>query len=330
MSRKKLINVTITVAAIVIAFLMAPFLGNDFWVSMLIMLALNILLASSLRTIFILNEVSLGHVGFTLIGAYTSALLAMKLGLSVWLSMLGGGLLSAFVALILSYPFLRTKAIFFSILTFMTAEIFRLITYGWRDFTGGQDGLPDIPFPEPITLPVIGEISFKSMTNYYYLTLVVVIISLLLLYGLEHSHLSQKWRAIRDADNLALSVGINIMGYKMVNFTIASFFAGIAGALFAHYQRSLNVDLTSRFGIAMSLNLVILMVVGGKARFSGPIIGVIAIELLTEFSRPLGAYRPMLIGFLAIFVILVIPDGIVGIPDTLIKWGKRIKTAKGG
>jgi branched-chain amino acid transport system permease protein len=158
------------------------------------------------------------------------------------------------------------------------------------------------------------------MINYYYLTLVIVILSLFILYQLEHSHLNRKWRAIRDADSLALSVGINIMWYKVINFTIASFFAGIAGALFAHYQRALSVDVTSRFGVMMSLYLVILMVVGGKERFAGPIIGAIVIELISEIARPLGAYRPMLIGALAIVVMLLMPEGIAGIPSRIGGW----------
>jgi len=324
MNKSKILRIMIPIAAVALSFSMAPILDNDYWVSILIMIALNILLTSSLRTIYILNEVSLGQVGFTLIGAYTSALLTLKIGLSFWMAMIIAGLSSALIAFLLGYPFLRLKGIYFSILTFMTAEILRLIAYSWRDVTGGQYGLSNIPAPASISLPIVGEISFHSMANYYYLTLVIVIISLFFLYGLEHSHLNRKWRAIRDADNLALSVGINIMWYKVINFTIASFFAGIAGALFAHYQRGLSVDVTSRFGVMMSLYLVILMVIGGKDRFTGPIIGAVVVELISEFSRPLDEYRPMLIGALAIVVMLVIPQGIVGIPSFIRGWiGKK-------
>jgi branched-chain amino acid transport system permease protein len=328
MNKRKIIRIIILIVAVALSFSMASILGNDYWVSILIMIALNILLTSSLRTIYILDEVSLGQVGFTLIGAYTSALLTLKLGLPFWTAMIIAGLFSALIAFLLGYPFLRLKGIYFSILTFMTAEILRLITYNWRDLTGGQYGLSKIPAPASISLPMVGEISFDSMTNYYYLTLVIVIISLYFLYCLEHSHLNRKWRAIRDADNLALSVGINIMWYKVINFTIASFFAGIAGSLFAHYQGGLSVDVTSRFGVMMSLYLVLLMVIGGKERFTGPIIGAIGVEMLSEFSRPLDEYRPMLIGALAIVVMLIIPQGIVGIPSLIRGWIGKRKSSK--
>ena len=165
MNKGKIIHIVIPILAVALSFSIAPILDNDYWVSILIMIALNILLTSSLRTIYILNEVSLGQVGFTLIGAYTSALLTLKLGLSFWIAMIIAGLFSALIAFLLGYPFLRLKGIYFSILTLMTAEILRLITYNWRDLTGGNFGLSDIPSPAPISLPMVGDISFKSMTN---------------------------------------------------------------------------------------------------------------------------------------------------------------------
>ena len=323
MNKGKIAHTIIPIVAIVLSFAMASILNNEYWVSILIIITLNCLLTASLRTIYILDELSLGQVGFTLIGAYTSALLTLKLGMSFWIAIIIAGSFSAFIAFLLGYPFMRLKGIYFSILTFMTTEIFRLVTYSWRDLTGGLFGLSKIPPPSTIPLPFVGEISFDNMTNYYYLTLVIVIISLFFLYRLEHSQLSRKWRAIRDADNLALSVGINVLRYKVINFCIASFFAGLAGALFAHYQRGLSVDVTSRFGVMTSLYVVIFMVFGGKERFSGPIIGAITIELFSEIARPLGEYRPMIIGAVAIVAMLVLPEGIAGIPSSIRNWSRR-------
>ena len=237
----------------------------------------------------------------------------LRLGMPFWCALIAAGLFSAVVALVLGYPFLKLKGIYFSILTFMTAEIFRLVTYNWRSLTGGMFGLADVPAPAPLILPGLGVVAFDVMQNYYFLTLSVVIVSLLIMYLLEHSHVSMKWKAIRDADNLAAAVGVNVIGYRVVNFAIASFFAGIAGALFAHYQRGLSVDVTSRFGVLMSLFLVLYMVVGGKNHFWGPIIGTVILELFSEIVRPLSEYRYMLTGALAILTILSLPEGLVGI-----------------
>ena len=295
------------------AFLLAPILNNEYWISVLIVILINVLLAGSLRLIFLLDEVSLGHVGFSLIGAYASALFMLRLNMPFWFALIAAGLLSGVVALLLGYPFLKLKGIYFSILTFMTAEIFRLVTYNWRSLTGGQYGLSEVPAPAPLSLPGIGTVAFDDMQNYYFLTLTIVIVSLVIMYCLERSHVCMKWKAIRDADKLAASVGVNVIGYKMVNFAVASFFAGIAGALFAHYQRGLSVDATSRFGVMMSLFLVVYVVVGGKNYFWGPIVGTIILELFSEIVRPLSEYRSMLIGVLAIVTVLSIPEGLVGI-----------------
>jgi branched-chain amino acid transport system permease protein len=295
------------------AYLLAPILNDEYWLSVLIVVLINILLTSSLRLIYLLDEISLGHVGFSLLGAYSSALFMLRLNMPFWGALIAGGLFSAVAASLLGYPFLKLKGIYFSILTFMTAEIFRLVTYNWTSLTGGQFGLSNVPGPAPLNLPVLGVVSFDSMHNYYFLTLTVLIVSLLIIYSLEHSHVSMKWRAIRDADKLAASVGVNVIGYKIVNFAIASFFAGIAGALFAHYQGALSVDPTSRFGPMMSLFLVVYMVVGGKDHLWGPIIGTAALELFSEIARPLSEYRYMLVGSFAIITILSLPEGLVGI-----------------
>ena len=310
-------------AAAILALLMPMILlHNEYLISVLILILLNVLMASSLRTIALLREVSLGHVGFALIGSYASALLMMKGGLSFWPALLASGLLSAAVALILGYPFLRVRGIYFSILTLLTAETFRLVAFYWRGLTGGTMGLVGIPSPEPIVLPLLGSVSFDETGAYYYLTLVVIVICMTALYLIERSHLGFTWRAIKNGEELSQSVGINVIGYKVVNFAIASFFAGIAGSLFAHYQRNLSADFTSRFGVVTSIYLVVYMVVGGQRNFLGPAIGTIVLTVISEWARPMKEYQPMIIGAIAILVALFMPGGLVGLSNLV---GRRDK-----
>jgi branched-chain amino acid transport system permease protein len=310
-------NTMIILLFAIIPFLAGRWAGNDYMLSVLILIAINVLMACSLRTIFILEQISLGHVGFALIGAYSSALMVMKLNVSFWVAMPLSGIICALTALLLGYPFLRLKGIYFAILTFMLAESLRLIAYNWRSLTGGQFGLTDISGPGTLGLPFIGTINFDTMENYYYLTLMVVIVSILILFFIEKSHLNAKWKAIKDAEPLAESVGMNAILHRIVNFAIAGFFAGIAGALFAHYQKGLSVEATSRFGIMASIYLLVYVVIGGKEKFSGPIVGTIVLMLITEFARSLEEYRPIIIGFIAIIVVLFLPEGVTGIPERL-------------
>jgi branched-chain amino acid transport system permease protein len=329
MSRKLLKNnlSIVVLAAVIIALPVA--LKSVYWTSILIILWMNILMVSSLRTIKLLGHISLGHVGFSLIGAYGSALMVMRLGLSFWIALFLSGLMSAGIALALAYPFLRVKGAYFALLTLLTAETFRLTAWYWPSLTGGFWGLLKIPSPNPITIPLIGTITFDNVNSYYYLTVVIVALSLFVLCLLERSRLGFKWRAIQDTEALAQSVGMNVMWYKALNFAIASFFAGIAGALFAHYQHALSPDFTARFGVLMSIYLLVYMVVGGDAKFAGPIVGTVVLTILSELSRELKEYQPILIGAIAILFVLLMPEGLIGLPNRVKLWyGKLFKRTR--
>jgi len=171
---------------------------------------------------------------------------------------------------------------------------------------------------------VIGTITFDSVNSYYYLTVVIVALSLFVLYRLERSRLGFKWRAIQDTEALAQSVGINVMWYKALNFAIACFFAGIAGALFAHYQHALSPDFSARFGVLMSIYLLVYMVVGGDAKFTGPIVGTVVLTIISEFARELKEYRPMLIGAIAILTMLLMTEGLIGLPNRVKLWYRKL------
>ena len=181
----------------------------------------------------------------------------------------------------------------------------------------------DVAFNFPgagvLTIPGIGCIDFDGFTEYYYLVLAVVALSLFILYRLENSRLGFTWLAIREADRLAGAIGVNVVRYKVIAFSVASFFAGIAGGLFAHFERALGPQPTSTFGILTTIYLLIYMVVGGKSRFSGPISGVIILTLLYEFTRPVNEYQPMIIGAITILVVMTLPDGLISIPEKILR-----------
>ena len=139
-------------------------------------------------------------------------------------------------------------------------------------------------------------------------------VALLILYYLERAYISFQWRAIKDDNTLAGAVGINVIGYKMVNFVIAAFMAGLSGAVFASFQHNLSPDSTSRFGVTMSIYLLVYMVVGGKDYFIGPLVGTAVLTLLAEETRSMQQYQPMIIGAIAILVMIFMPMGLVGMP----------------
>ncbi len=254
---------------IVLLFCVPAVLQNDYWLFVFCLAWINVLLASSLRTIYRTGELSLGQVGFMLLGAYSSALLSMRLGIPVWLTILVGGLFAAAVALLLSYPILRTKGVYFSVFTFLVAEIFRLAMWYTPSLSGGPAGLAKIPPPGAINLLGITSIVFTTKSSYYCLLAVVVLLSLLVLFRVERS-LGFTWMAIRQNDELAESVGINVRGHKLVAFVVGCFFAGIAGGIFAHFTHLLTTDATAMFGMLTSIYVAIYMVAGGRPGWPVP------------------------------------------------------------
>jgi branched-chain amino acid transport system permease protein len=323
MNREGMVKVLVCTGAIVLAIAAPLVLSNIYWTSVFTSIAINSLMAASLRTIFIIGEFSLGHVGFMCLGAYTSALLTMKAGLPFGVTLPAAGLLAGLVAFALGYPFMRVKGIYFVILTLVTSESFRLLIYNWKNFTGGYDGLIGFPGAGVLSIPGLGQVDFNGFTEYYYLVLAVVCISLFILYRLEKSKLGFTWLAIREADKMAGAVGVNVLRYKVISFSVASFFAGLGGGLFAHFERALGPQATAFFGVMTTIYLLIYMVVGGKAKFVGPIMGAVVLSLVSEFTRPVEEYQPMIIGAIAIAMVMLIPEGLVSIPEKIGKWLSR-------
>ncbi len=274
-----------------------------------VLLVINVLLVSSYRLLTLTGEWSLGHVVIMGVGAYASALLAKRLGVPVPISLLLGGGIAAATAAILSFPLFRMKGFYFLIGSFAAGEIIRLI---WKRFTepfGGPKGLKRIDAFPNIDIGFM-SIDFYEPVNYYFLALIVVSASLFVLYRIERSRIGLTFHAIHWQDRLAESVGIDTFRYRTLAFVIASFFAGIAGGLYAHYVGAVN---PTRFGVDQMVYVLVWAIVGGTATFHGPILGVVVLTVINEIVlRALGldTARPLIYGAILILSVLYLPKGL--------------------
>ncbi len=248
------------------------------------------------------------------IGAYTSTLLVMKLGLSSWVALLSAGFSAVVIAGLVGFPFVRLKGIYFSIVSIFFGEMTVLTASQWRGLTGGSTGIFNIPRPDPIVIPGILSIGFDSKIAFYYLAFVIMLISLLILYCIENSRIGLVFRGIQQTDSLAESVGINTAGFKVLAFCIGCFFAGITGGFYSQYISVINPD---TFGFLFTIYVFVYMTVGGAQRFMGPILGAIVLTLLPEVLRPLKSFVPFFFAAVLIIVIFFMPEGMVGIPKRL-------------
>lgn len=275
----------------------------------LVFLTINVLVVTSYRLLTLTGEWSLAHVVIMGVGAYTSALLTKRLGVPIPPAMLGGAVAAGVFAYLLSFPLFRMKGFYFLIGSFAAGEIMRLVWQRYRDPFGGPKGIKRIPGLEPIEVGGV-SIDFFEPTNYYFLCLIVVGVCLWIMWRIERSPVGLIFHAVHWQDKLAESVGIAARHYRTLAFVIASCFAGLAGALLAHYIGTISPN---RFDVGEMVFVLTWAIVGGTATFYGPILGVVVLTVLNEIVlRGLGfdQARPLIYGLILIAAVLFLPKGL--------------------
>jgi branched-chain amino acid transport system permease protein len=326
---KTLVGVTLLLLVFALPWILRAGLGGGkaiYWTHNFILIAIMILATCSMRAIFRTGEMSLGTAGFMLLGGYGAALLTTKLGLSPWLTILLGGLFAAAVAAAVAYPFFRVKGIYFVICTLLLGFVFLYIA-GWgKELTGGWQGMQFYDISPEIS---VGShtLTFGMKTNieYFYLAVIVVGLCLFVLYRMEHSRVGLVWKSIREADELAKSVGVNIMAQKIFIFVVACFFTGLAGGLYAFHVHALSPTSTPAniFHFFTSVYCLMYMVVGGAESFYGPIIGTTLFMVLREVGRELDEYWPLIAGVVLILIVFFMPKGLVALGEYVPAWYRK-------
>jgi len=297
---------------------------NPYYLHIIIMSGIFVLLASSMNLITgCTGRLNLGHAAFYGIGAYASTLLVMRLGFPVWLAMFLAGLITIFFGILIGVPCLKLKGAYLAITTLAFGEITRLAMMNLVGLTNGPLGIRGIPNPPPIILGGSLAISFESKTSYYYLLLALCLVCLVIIRRLLSSQIGRTFVAIREDEVRAETVGIDTTHIKMMNFALGAFFAGLAGAFYAHYVRFISPD---TFTLNETFTILTMVVIGGLGTFYGPIIGGILFTFLPELLRAIADYRMMIYGLMMSVAIIFMPEGIIGV---LQSWIPR-RTEQGG
>ena len=309
----------------VAAALLFPQLGvKNYYLHIAVLSLLHILLALGLNLIAgYAGQLSLAHAAFFGIGAYTTALLTLNQHWSFWLAAPIGAVVAGLVAVVIGLPTLRLKGPYFVISSMGFGEIVRLIFLNWQSVTRGPNGLPGIPAPDPINLG-FAKLTFESRMESYYLILFVLFGVLILYYNLVNSRIGRALRAIRNDYIAAQVMGIHIAFYRILAFAGGAALAGLTGALYSGYIRFISPD---TFTSGESINILIMMVIGGMGTIVGPIIGAVTITYLLETMRVFAEYRLVIYGLLMFVVILYMPQGVAGMLESL--WHRLAAGKKG-
>ena len=313
---------TLAVAAILFGLIPALLAGQPYIFHILIITMFHIVLALSLGLVMRTGQVALCLAAFVGIGAYTSTILVMKLHLSFWVSMPLAGLSAGIIGFLIGLPTLKIKGIYFALATFAFGEILRLIFIGWVDLFGGANGVSGIPAPDPIKIPYLFTLKFESKFSYYYLVLILLLFALVVFYRLMYSPFGRACKAIEESEALSECTGINSMKYKIMAFTVATIFAGLVGALHAHYSHFVGPQ---AFGFWSSVRYIVFVIIGGVGTYVGPIIGAVFLTFLPEFLRVAEAWEVIIYGLVLMFTILFFPNGIKGLLDNLISRFSKVE-----
>lgn len=272
------------------------FLGviNDYYQVTLAMICINVILAVSLNLVTgFTGQFSLGHAGFMAIGAYTCAIITLRLGgpFSFILGILLGAILAAIVGFFIGMPTLRLKGDYLAIATLGLAEIIKIILLN-LDITGGARGLADIP-------------RYTNWTWLYTFTAISVIVTVNFI---KSSH-GRACISIREDEIAAETLGINSTKYKVLAFIIGAFFAGIAGALYSSYFYYINPGL---FGFLKSIDILVIVVLGGMGSITGSILASILLAVISTYLQSFAEFRMIIYSVILVIIMIFKPQGLMG------------------
>ena len=314
-SKKQIISVGIFLLAI---FVIVPLAINatgrwDFYFT-LTSVALLAIASAGVWLTFYIGRINIGQGAFALIGAYVSAIMVVKGGVSFWISLPAAGLFAAIVAILIGMPILRLRGVYFAMITLVLTQVVTLTALA-LPITNGAKGISSIPVPSGVSIFGISIIpDFSSLENtklaFYYSACILMVLTYWVLYRLVNSRLGHLCRSMQQNEELASSIGVNISYIRIVIFAISSFFGGIGGAMFGSIAQSVY---PSSFQVANSVNFMLNCFLGGLGFVFGPMLGTLVLyfgwDLLFEF----GKYQLLIYSIILIAVIRFLPNGLLSL-----------------
>ncbi|HEV2106201.1 MAG TPA: branched-chain amino acid ABC transporter permease [Candidatus Eisenbacteria bacterium] len=301
-----------------------PRMLNPYLMRVLLLIGINITLAVSLNLINgFTGQFSIGHAGFMAIGGYAGAMLSLHFGQGaaaalgflpapvaqgamLLLSLVSGGLLAAVAGYLVGLPSLRLRGDYLAIVTLGFGEIIRVVLLN-VDAVGGARGLPGIP----------------EWSTFFWVGLVAVV-TIVTARNLAHSTYGRALFAIRDDEIAAEALGVDTTHYKVMAFVLGAFFAGVAGGLSAHNDAYLN---PSSFTFLKSIEVIVMVVLGGMGSISGSVVAAALLTLLPEVLRPVKEFRMVIYSLLLVLLMILRPQGLLGTRELSWPWWPRRRAA---
>ncbi len=311
----------------IIPFLLVLFERNDLFYNLTAVAILSTI-SSGVWLTFYMGRINIGQGAYALLGGYISAALISKLGFSFWVSILFSGLGAAAFAAILGVPLLRLRGVYFAMITLTLTEVMRLASFAFVPLTNGPRGITGLSLPGELSIFGVTIIpDFNGMENpkigFYYLAVVVMIITFVIMWRLVHSRMGALLRSLQQNEELASSLGVNLSSLRVKAYAIASFFGGIGGAIFVAITQSVY---PTTFQVTDSINYMLYTFLGGLNYVFGPIVGSSVLYFGWDFLFFVKEYQLLIYSSIMIVLILCLPNGLLSLPYR--DWIKKLKKKK--
>ena len=313
LSREQLVRYG-TVAVVAVAVVLPFVSGNLFFLNLLSLMLIFIIFSSAWNLLACSGQGSLGHAAFFGIGAYASTLIAVKSGVSPYITIFIGAAVAAFIGIFIGLTCVRLKEWFLAMVTFgfaiivqtLTVSILAPVTSGWDGIASPRLMSPNIP-------------GYQLLE--YYSILVITIASIIFIWYIMKSRVGLAFSAIRENELEARASGINPVKYRLLAFALSAYLAGVAGALEIHHIGYITPEI---YGVDLSFWPVTYVILGGLGTLAGPIVGTVVLTIIWEGLKMAGLTfgRYVIVGVLLILVIIFLPKGLVDLPRRLQEWWK--------
>jgi branched-chain amino acid transport system permease protein len=292
-------------AVVVVALLIAlPAVLRPYYLGLTTKMLIFALFAMSLDLLLgYTGLASLGHAAYFGVAAYTIALLVLRAGVGAGLAFPAALGAATLTGALFGPLALRARGSYFLMITFALAQVLWSVAFGWRSLTNGDDGMPGVPRPD------FGW-SLEGTTAFYYFALAIVGIASVLLVAIVKSPFGRALRGIRESESRMQALGYDVWRYQYVAFILAAAFAGIAGALYAYYNRFVGPEYLY---VVQSAEALIMVILGGAGTLIGPAIGAALIVFLEDFVSSITEHWVLVLGVIYVVVTLFAPRGVIGL-----------------
>ncbi len=279
---------------------------------------------------FFIGRINIGQGAFALIGGFASAIMITKLGFSFWIAMPLAGVFAAVVAILIGWPLLRLRGVYFAMLSLSLTETARLTMQEFDSITGGAKGIGNIPLPGAIELFGLTLVPDFATINkhlgFYFLGAILLILTFAAMYRIVNSRMGWLFRSLQQNEELAFSIGVHNAKPRVIAFAISSFLGGIGGAFFVAVQQSVY---PASFTINDSVYFMLYTFLGGLGYVFGPIVGTFILFLSFEMLQGLNQYQPLIYSIIMIVMMIWLPNGLLSIRIPGLSFGANAEGNKG-